>query len=1041
MTRRDNCGGRRARRIGFLVSMLALLTTAPLHAAICYVKYDAAGAVHDGTTWANAYTDLQSALNTPACQDIYVARGIYKPTSTTDRTISFNVHPGVYLYGGFAGTEASLANRLLGAYPTILSGDIGVGGDASDNSYHVVVMDGTTIFGGISLGSNLFSDFTVRDGNASGAGTNESYGGGLFCNGQGAGHECSPELANLIFENNSAQSGGAIYDDGHAGGKSSPWLHDSIVRDNDTPGASTGGGGMFNAGSGGGVASPLIERVTFSGNSSDLGGAMYNYGLAGISNPTIRNSTFYGNTATSNGGAILNYGASAGHASPVIRYSTFSGNRAVTGNGGAIYNIAPSADAAPNLSGVILWGDQAIGAPVENYTFLSSTVSSLEYSITPECPGGAVGCINANPLLGTLQDNDGFAPTMKPGIGSPAIDAGNAGNCPAVDERGVVRPQGTKCDIGAVELPTNETKRCYVNQSNPSPSTGLSWATAYQNIYPALINGNCTEVWVAKGSYVTNNLLNVSAFNIPPGKQLLGGFAGTETALSQRILAGNETVLDGQGLYRVVAMDATGAGVNIGASTILDGFTITGGSANGVGLQQYGGGLICNGNSGYFCSPTLAHLVFKNNTAVFGGALMNVGTNGGVSSPRLVSVTFSGNHASSNGGAVYDAGAAGVSSPVFSDVVFSGNSAAGNGGAMVNDGGSGGFSRVSVEATAFNDNSATYGGAVFDLDASASFFDVAFTGNSAATNGGALYNYDNAGAQSLQFASASFFGNSASGQGGAIVAGDHSTWLLDHVSFLDNTLAANPAYGGAISAGGGVIVIRDALFVRNGGANVYGGAVYSYAPTLSIAQSAFVGNSALFGGALVATGFSAAGASTTVTDSTFRKNTAAVGGAIWNFGGLGFSTHLDVRNATFAGNAAAAGGGALQSERFDNSVVVATISDSIFWNDSAPSDSEVATLPGSTTTIDHSLIANGCPAGSTCSSVSATDPLLGLLQYYGGFTPALMPAANSPALNAGVNCTQTDQRGVARPQGAACDIGAIERRATEDYLFNNGFDF
>ena len=73
--------------------------------------------------------------------------------------------------------------------------------------------------------------------------------------------------------------------------------------------------------------------------------------------------------------------------------------------------------------------------------------------------------------------------------------------------------------------------------------------------------------------------------------------------------------------------------------------------------------------------------------------------------------------------------------------------------------------------------------------------------------------------------------------------------------------------------------------------------------------------------------------------------------------------------------------------------------------------------------------------------MSAADPLLGVFQLYGGFLPAFMLAASSPARDTGVNCTAVDQRGIARPQGPGCDIGAIERRATEDYLFNNGFDF
>ena len=71
------------------------------------------------------------------------------------------------------------------------------------------------------------------------------------------------------------------------------------------------------------------------------------------------------------------------------------------------------------------------------------------------------------------------------------------------------------------------------------------------------------------------------------------------------------------------------------------------------------------------------------------------------------------------------------------------------------------------------------------------------------------------------------------------------------------------------------------------------------------------------------------------------------------------------------------------------------------------------------------------------SSLSfAVDLLVGAFMLW-----ALMPAANSPALDNGANCPATDQRGVARPQGAACDIGAVERRAVEDYLFNNGFDW
>ena len=115
-------------------------------AATCYVNSGATGS-NVGTSWANAFTDLQSALAIGGCSEIWIARGTYKPTQTSDRTISFNIRPSIAVYGGFAGTEANLEARLLAANETILSGDVGAAGEASDNSYHVVGMDGTTASG------------------------------------------------------------------------------------------------------------------------------------------------------------------------------------------------------------------------------------------------------------------------------------------------------------------------------------------------------------------------------------------------------------------------------------------------------------------------------------------------------------------------------------------------------------------------------------------------------------------------------------------------------------------------------------------------------------------------------------------------------------------------------------------------------------------------------------------------------------------------------------------------------------------------------
>lgn len=118
----------------------------------CYVNDNAAGA-NNGNDWTNAYTSLQSALADANCTEIWVAAGVYKPTTvSTNRSASFALKSGVQVYGGFAGTETTLSQRDWAANKTILSGDID-NNDLTDpggvvtttahiignNSYHVVV--------------------------------------------------------------------------------------------------------------------------------------------------------------------------------------------------------------------------------------------------------------------------------------------------------------------------------------------------------------------------------------------------------------------------------------------------------------------------------------------------------------------------------------------------------------------------------------------------------------------------------------------------------------------------------------------------------------------------------------------------------------------------------------------------------------------------------------------------------------------------------------------------------------------------------------
>ncbi|NQV35198.1 MAG: hypothetical protein HQ515_21065, partial [Phycisphaeraceae bacterium] len=91
---------------------------------VLYVKADASGA-GDGTSWADAYTDLQDALAVVVPDDqIWVAAGTYTPSGLALRTATFQLITGVSIYGGFVGTEVFRSERDPAVNLTILSGDL-----------------------------------------------------------------------------------------------------------------------------------------------------------------------------------------------------------------------------------------------------------------------------------------------------------------------------------------------------------------------------------------------------------------------------------------------------------------------------------------------------------------------------------------------------------------------------------------------------------------------------------------------------------------------------------------------------------------------------------------------------------------------------------------------------------------------------------------------------------------------------------------------------------------------------------------------------
>ena len=363
---------------------------------------------------------------------------------------------------------------------------------------------------------------------------------------------------------------------------------------------------------------------------------------------------------------------------------------------------------------------------------------------------------------------------------------------------------------------------CYVRAGATGGNNGNSWVDAYTSLQSALGDTNCTEIRVAAGEYKPG-AARTDTFDIREGRKLFGGYAGVgptpdarDAAAYVTVLSGdidnddttdaNGVVLDytdiaGANSYNVVRV--YGENIPVTNATVVDGFTITGGYADGGPSQ--GGGMVCLGDGvGKSCNPTLSGLLFSGNHASNGGALYNNGIGGGVASPLLSFVTFSGNGASGNGGAVYNNATGGMSSPSFSAAFFNDNDAA-IGGAVYNNGNDG-ISSPAFAWVSFHHNTATdKGGAVYNNAnngaSSPAFSSAAFTNNSAAFGGGALFNRaGHTGQANPSLTNVTFYGNSAgTSSGGAM------TNRSDDVTGVASPQLYNVTFSGNSSANGGAM--------------------------------------------------------------------------------------------------------------------------------------------------------------------------------------------------------------------------------------------
>lgn len=189
----------------------------------------------------------------------------------------------------------------------------------------------------------------------------------------------------------------------------------------------------------------LSDMALFNNRANTLivggsGGALLNNG----GTVSIANATFNGNVAGNDGGAIRQNSGTM-----TLNNVTIAGNSASDDGGGISIG-----GGTVTLSNSIL-GSNSNGSG--NSPDCSGTLTSANFNLIQSTIGctvtlGANDITGQNPLLGPIQNNGGTTSTMALLVGSPALDTGNNGTCEATDQRGVARPEGTNCDMGAYEF-------------------------------------------------------------------------------------------------------------------------------------------------------------------------------------------------------------------------------------------------------------------------------------------------------------------------------------------------------------------------------------------------------------------------------------------------------------------------------------------------------------------------------------------------------------------------------------------------------------
>jgi hypothetical protein len=539
------------------------------------------------------------------------------------------------------------------------------------------------------------------------------------------------------------------------------------------------------------------------------------------------------------------------------------------------------------------------------------------------------------------------------------------------------------------------------------------WSKLPTTITGTTFKDNIAE-WSGGGVYILRTPLTISDSQFS-GNQAgdYGGGLGYHDNSSETVLVTGTTFDNNIALLDGGAINFSGELMTVNGSTIRNNT-----ADNGAGIH--------NGPAADTTLTLTSSTLQENVTTGYGGGVFNEGV------MVCEESTFIGNDSAAKGGGIHNTGEMEVLGCAFDK-----NTTGLDGGGISNE------NIADIEGSHFNSNNATRGGGLSSRDADTEINQSTFTGNMAKFQGGAIFNLGAApGSSQMDILSCEITDNTAP-IGGGIASS------LGDTTISDSTITSNKAMkkeGGGIyndgymrisgsiisgneasTLGGGIhnigeINVQDSTFEGNL-ASADGGGINTYS-IAKIYGSTFVGNTAFRGG-----GLASVGGDTTLTNNTFSANTAKdSGGGLFNMGpligdtspgGAMQASHITVAyNSAPAGGGIAASGGSLQIK---NSIVALN-----------PAGSDCIISAAGLSAVGENMDSDDSCAGFTLKD----DPLLDILENYGGPTDTHALKTGSPAMNEAPDCTtiggaivSVDQRGQSRPGGLFCDLGAYEEES------------